>query len=70
MIKCCECGIVLLIVGQIPLDGAFTHCPNCDTNQYAVPRLRKSFPEDWVKVDHEKKTVNIAPPARGGEGGE
>jgi len=62
MIACCDCGIILLLVGQVPANGCFITCSNCESDLYAFPELRKSFPASDVFIDHEKQEINIKAP--------
>jgi len=57
MIKCCYCGINILIVGSKNM--GWLECVDCGGKQWAIPKIGRSFKESQVEIDHEKETINI-----------
>ncbi len=62
MIRCCECGINILLVGQVHFNGGYISCPECKTELYAIPANGRSYPASWVYIDHTLKIINIRKP--------
>lgn len=59
MIRCCCCGILVIITNQN--DHGFMICPSCNEEIFAIRGLGKSFKKSEVTIDHKNKTINIEP---------